>query len=60
MTFTASIKFLQKKNKALSKLVSELEELNSKQFDELHKAQLRIQQLESENAYLRTLESNKN
>ena len=62
MTFTSSIKFLQKKNKALRKLVSDLEELNAKQFDELHKAQLRIQQLESENAELRmelrTLESN--
>lgn len=53
MTFTASIKFLQKKNKALRKLVSDLEELNAKQFDELHKAQLRIQQLERENAELR-------
>ena len=53
MTFTASIKFLQKKNKALRKLVSDLEELNAKQFDELHKAQLRIQRLESENAELR-------
>ena len=57
MTFTSSIKLLQKKNKALRKLVSDLEELNSKQFDELHKAQLRIQLLESENAYLRTLET---
>ena len=60
MTFTASIKFLQNKNKALRKLVSDLEELNAKQFDELHKAQVKIQHLESENAYLRTLESNKN
>lgn len=58
MTFTASIKFLQKKNKALRKLVSDLEELNAKQFDELHKAQVKIQQLEAENVYLRTLESN--
>ena len=55
MTFTASIKFLQKKNKALGKLVSDLEELNAKQFDELHKAQVKIQHLESENAYLRSL-----
>lgn len=58
MTLTASIKFLQKKNKALRKLVSDLEELNAKQFDELHKSQVKIQQLEEENAYLRKLESN--
>lgn len=60
MTAITRIKFLEKRNDVLRKRIADLEELNAKQFDELHKAQLSIQQLESENAYLRTFESNKN
>lgn len=58
MTTKSRIKFLEERNNVLRKRIADMEELNAKQFDELHKAQLRIQWLESENAYLRTLESN--
>lgn len=53
MTIIATVKFLQKRNKALREMISDLEEINAKQFDELHKAQLRIRWLENENAALR-------
>ena len=58
MTAITRIKFLEERNDVLRKRIADLEELYAKQFDELHKAQLRIQRLESENAYLRELESN--
>ena len=53
MTAITRIKFLEERNDVLRKRIADLEELNAKQFDELHKAQLRIQRLESENAELR-------
>lgn len=53
MTFITTIQCLQKRNKALREMISDLEEINAKQFDELHKAQLRIRWLENENAALR-------
>ena len=34
--------------------VADLEELNAKQFDALHKSELKVQQLEAENASLRS------
>ena len=58
MTAIKRIKFLEERNDVLRKRIADLEELNAKQFDELHKAQVKIQQLEAENAYLRTLGSN--
>jgi hypothetical protein len=58
MKVITRIKSLEERNDVLRKRIADLEELNAKQFDELHKAQIRIQQLEAENAYLRTLESN--
>lgn len=53
MKVITRIKFLEERNDVLRKRIADLEELNAKQFDELHKAQLRIQRLESENAELR-------
>lgn len=53
MTFITTIQCLQKRNKALRKMISDLEELNEKQSDELYKSQLHIRWLENENAALR-------
>ena len=53
MKVITRIKFLEERNDLLRKRIADLEELNAKQFDELHKAQLRIQWLESENAELK-------
>ena len=38
--------------------VADLEELNAKQFDALHKSELKVQQLEAENASLRSQNDN--
>lgn len=51
-----SKEILETRNKELRKRIFNLEELNKKQFEELHKAQVRIQQLESELSYMRTEE----
>ena len=48
---------LEARNKVLIKRISDLEELNRKQFEELHKSQIRIQQLESELSYMRAEET---
>ena len=48
---------LEARNKALRKRIFDLERLNEKQFEELHKSQIRIQQLESELAYMRSKDS---
>lgn len=48
---------LEARNKALKKRIFDLERLNEKQFEELHKSQIRIQQLESELAYMRSKDS---
>ena len=45
MKVITRIKFLEERNDVLRKRIADLEELNAKQFDELHKAQLRIQNL---------------
>ena len=58
MKVITRIKSLEERNDVLRKRIADLEELNAKQFDALHKSELKIQQLEAENAYLRTLESN--
>ena len=49
---------LAKRNNALQERSAKLEKLNRELFDMHHEAQVKIQQLEAENAYLRTLESN--
>ena len=54
MTVIARIKFLEERNDVLRKRIADLEELNAKQFDALHKSELKIQQLEAENAPLRS------
>ena len=51
---------LEQRNNALQERIAKLEKLNRELSDMHHEAQVKIQQLESENAYLRTLESNKN
>lgn len=53
MTVVARIKFLEERNEVLRRKVADLEELNAKQFDALHKFELKVQQLEAENASLR-------
>lgn len=54
MTVITRIKFLEERNDVLRKRIADLEELNAKQFDALHKSELKIQQLEAENAALRS------
>lgn len=54
MTVITRIKFLEERNDVLRKRIAGLEELNAKQFDALHKSELKIQQLEAENASLRS------
>lgn len=54
MTVITRIKFLEERNEVLRRKVVDLEELNAKQFDALHKSELKIQQLEAENAALRS------
>lgn len=54
MTVISRIKFLEEMNEVLRRKVADLEELNAKQFDALHKSELKVQQLEAENASLRS------
>lgn len=54
MTVVARIKFLEEMNEVLGRKVADLEELNAEQFDALHKYELKVQQLEAENASLRS------
>lgn len=54
MTVITRIKFLEERNEVLRRKVADLEELNAKQFDALHKSELKVQQLEAENASLRS------
>lgn len=54
MTVIARIKFLEERNEVLRRKVADLEELNAKRFDALHKSELKVQQLEAENASLRS------
>lgn len=49
---------LEQRSNALQERIAKLEKLNRELFDMHHEAQVKIQHLESENAYLRTLESN--
>ena len=49
---------LECRNKVLQERILKLEKLNRELSDMHHEAQVKIQLLESENAYLRTLESN--
>ena len=49
---------LEQRNNALQERIAKLEKLSRELFDMPHEAQVKIQQLEAENAYLRTLESN--
>lgn len=58
MTVIARIKFLEERNEVLRRKVADLEELNAKQFDALHKSELKVQQLEAENASLRSQNDN--
>lgn len=58
MTVIARIKFLEERNEVLRRKVADLEELNAKQFDALHKSELKVQQLEAENASLRSQNKN--
>ena len=58
MTVIARIKFLEERNEVLRRKVADLEELNAKQFDALHKSELKVQQLEEENASLRSHNDN--
>lgn len=58
MTVIARIKFLEERNEVLRRKVADLEELNAKQFDALHKSELKVQQLEVENASLRSRNDN--
>lgn len=53
MTVISRIKFLEERNDVLRKRIADLEELNAKQFDALHKSELKVMQLEAENASLR-------
>lgn len=54
MTVITRIKFLEERDDVLRKRIADLEELNAKQFDALHKSELKVQQLEAENASLRS------
>lgn len=54
MIVITRIKFLEERNDVLRKRIADLEELNAKQFDALHKSELKVQQLEAENASLRS------
>lgn len=54
MTVITRIKFLEERNDVLRKRIADLEKLNAKQFDALYKSELKIQQLEAENASLRS------
>lgn len=58
MTVIARIKFLEERNEVLRRKVADLEELNAKQFDALHKSELKVQQLEEENTSLRSRNDN--
>lgn len=58
MTVIARIKFLGERNEVLRRKVADLEELNAKQFDALHKSELKVQQFEAENASLRSRNDN--
>lgn len=58
MTVIARIKFLEERNEVLRRKVADLEELNAKQFDALHKSELKVQQLEVENTSLRSRNDN--
>lgn len=58
MTVIARIKFLEERDEVLRRKVADLEELNAKQFDALHKSELKVQQLEAENASLRSHNDN--
>lgn len=49
---------LEQRNNALQERIAKLEKLNRELLEMHHEAQVKIQQLEAENAYLRTLESN--
>lgn len=46
---------LESRNKALQERIAKLEKLNRELFNMHHEAQVKIQNLESENAYLRSL-----
>ena len=46
---------LEQRNNALQERIAKLEKLNRELFDMHHEAQVKIQHLESENAYLRSL-----
>lgn len=46
---------LEQRNNALQERIAKLEKLNRELFDMNHEAQVKIQHLESENAYLRSL-----
>lgn len=48
---------LEQRNNALKERIAKLEKLSRELFEMHHEAQVKIQHLESENAYLRTLES---
>ena len=54
MTVASRIKFLEERNNVLRKRVADLEKLNAEQFNTLHKSELKVQQLEAENALLRS------
>lgn len=58
MTVITRIKFLEERNEVLRRKVADLEELNAKQFDALHKSELKVQQLEEENTSLRSRNDN--
>lgn len=58
MTVITRIKFLEERNEVLRRKVADLEELNAKQFDALHKSELKVQQLEAENTSLRSRNDN--
>lgn len=47
---------LESRNKALQERIAKLEKLNRELFDMHHEAQVKIQHLESENAYLMSLQ----
>ena len=50
-----SIESLEQRNNALQERIAKLEKLNRELFDMHHEAQVKIQHLDSENAYLRSL-----
>lgn len=58
MTVITRIRFLEERNEVLRRKVADFEELNAKQFDALHKSELKVQQLEAENASLRPQNGN--